>query len=1453
MDPREPESLPERESARQPTDSVGGRGLPSPEELLHRLDDAMIADRAGLRAKIRQLQRVARHHDHPDAPMREVREIEQAIDRSRARVESRRRSLPRANYPSDLPVAARRDEIMAAIRDHQVVVVCGATGSGKTTQLPKMCLDLGLGVRGMIGHTQPRRIAARAVAQRVAHELGQTVGQGVGFKVRFTDQVSDRSFVKLMTDGILLAETQGDRSLWRYDTLIVDEAHERSLNIDFLLGYLRGVLTQRHDLKIIITSATIDPDRFAAHFAMPGKPRPPVIEVSGRTYPVEVRYRSLAAASPEDDDRDIPTGVIDACDELARHDADSGAKAGDVLVFLPGEREIRETADALRKHFSDRSGPRARTTEILPLFARLSADEQQRIFDGHEHRRIVLATNVAETSLTVPGIRHVVDCGLARIGRYSPRVKVQRLPIEPISRASANQRAGRCGRTSPGVCIRLYSEDDFAKRQEFTDPEILRTNLASVILQMKALGLGEIDDFPFIEAPDARNVRDGFETLLELGAIEGGGLRHDLTAIGAKLARLPVDPRIGRMLIAAERERCLGDVLVIAAALSVPDPRERPMDKADQADAAHLLFRHERSDFLSFVNLWREMHKQERQLSGGGFRKWCREKFVSWLRFREWQDIHRQLESLLEELGVGGGAAGGSREINSSHERHFEHVHRALLSGLLSSIACKNAQNPFEYDGARGSKLQIFPGSGLFKMSPKWIMAAEVVKTTKTYGRTVAAISPPWIEQLAGHLVKRSFQEPHYDAETAQAMAYETVSLYGLEIIKRRRVPFGEVDPAASRTLFIHHALVGGEYLTNAKFFDHNHGLTKEVQALQEKSRTRDLLADQTTRHGFYDKRLPPEVVSGPSFEQWRRKAEAHAPGLLEMAPADVVAPGADLPTPEQFPDHLLVSDPSDASRKTRLSLTYKHDPAATDDGLTLTLPERVLPMLDPDQLEWLVPGLIKGKVVALIKGLSKNLRTALVPAPMVAERALAKMTFGKGKLSEALTDAIRSGASSEGGGSGLYVSPELWVFSTLDAHLRMNVRVVDDKGKVLVEGRELSLMRAHVDRRARDLLANLPAGPMNCGGVSVWGGWLGQARAGDEAALLAAELPVSYSVPWLGSSRTIYPALALEPDGRSVGVRPFDDPARAAAAARLGLRRLLAMQLRKEARSLIDTTPGIERLGVLYAPIGKGKELLEDLADLAGLLAFDDGFTPPGAPALARRAASGGGKGGSTYVPVPAEEVRTWPAFEARLNWGWDRLGACGRFGVETVRETLEIYQRVAMKLAEPATTPARQSAVADVRSQLEHLMPARVVRVTPVEQLRHMPRYLLAIERRFDKLLHDGGERDTRHIHMVWPFWRAYLTRVENAGGIATLGGQPALSTFRWLIEEYRVSVFAQELGSVGTVSIKRLEQAWAKVVEADQASAAASAGEPAPTAATAPMGTHKGAAERSAPVKK
>ncbi len=1271
----------------------------------------MLCDRRHLRRDLRRLQEAAQRQ-RLSAP--ELERFESAVARSAQRVQARRQGLPVPTFPSKLPVVALRQDIADVIKRNQVVVLCGETGSGKTTQLPKICLSLGRGVSGLIGHTQPRRIAARSIAARIAEELGGEVGGPVGYKVRFGDRVSPDSYVKVMTDGMLLAETQGDRLLEQYDTIILDEAHERSLNIDFLLGYLRHILPRRPDLKLIVTSATIDPVRFARHFW-----DAPVIDVSGRAYPVQVRYRPLEKTEEDTRDRDLQQALLEAVDEISR------IGPGDILVFLPGEREIRETAEALRKHHPPR-------TQILPLYARLSTAEQERVFEPHVGRRIVLATNVAETSLTVPAIRFVVDPGYARISRYSHRTKVQRLLVEPVSRASADQRKGRCGRVTAGVCIRLYGEEDYALRPAYTDPEILRSNLAAVILQMKALGLGEPEAFPFLDMPDPRLVKDGYQTLRELGALEATGR---LTDTGRRLARLPVDPRVGRMILSAEAEGCLAEVLVIAAALSIQDPRERPMDARPQADQAHARFRDERSDFLSFLKLWDDFAEQVRRLSNNKQRQYCREHFLSYVRMRDWSDVHKQLYGLVKDMGF---------QLNRT-PAEYDAIHRALLPGLLGHVACRGEGT--EYAAVRGARLAVFPGSALFKRGPKWIMAAEFVETTKLYARTAAAIQPEWVEQAAAHLVRRSYLEPHWEKSLAQAAAYERVTLYGLTLVARRKVHYGPIDPEAARSIFIRSALTQGEYRTRGPFFEHNRRLIEEIETMEAKSRRRNVLVDEEQVFRFYDRRIPRGIHSGALFERWRREAESGQPRLLFMTREDLMQHAAAEVTAEQFPDVIERGG-------IRFPLEYRFEPGDPADGVTACIPVAVLNQLDPAPFDWLVPGLLRDRVIALIRSLPKSLRRSFAPAPDFADACLQELAPGQAPLTEALAMALERM-------TGVNVPPDAWHPAVVPEHLKMNFRIVDLDGRDLALGRDLDVLRRGLGAEVQRSFRALPLGEFERSGITRW-------DFGD--------LPAELEVARHGLTVKAYPTLVDE--GDAVALRLADSPFEASRQMRVGVRRLLLLHLPSQRRYLERNLPGIERMCIDYAALGTGAELKEDLVRAIVDRAFFADHPPP----------------------------RSAEAFEQCSEKGRARLGGVADDTCAVVTDVLRLYRHVRGRLA--TDWRAYPEAAADVTRQLEHLVYPGFVTDTPDPWLQQLPRYLKAVDLRLDKLC-VAPARDAQRLAELAPLWDAYLQRVQThrlRGLVDT-----DLETYRWMLEELRVSFFAQELKTLLPVSLKRLQRQW------------------------------------------
>jgi ATP-dependent helicase HrpA len=1312
----------------------GGRMKPpSPtiaDRLRAELSQGMAADRTRLGARIERLAR-------RDVPSAEVERVAAAVAASRARAQARAAAVPRIAYPDDLPVAQRRDEIAAAIRGHQVVIVCGETGSGKTTQLPKICLELGRGIRGLIGHTQPRRIAARSVAARVAHELATPLGGAVGFKVRFTDRTGPDAYIKLMTDGILLAETQHDRSLAAYDAIIVDEAHERSLNIDFLLGYLKQLLPRRPDLKLIITSATLDADRFARHFGVANTPAP-VIQVSGRSYPVETRYRPLAG-DEGDDEEPLEEAIVASAEDLWREGP------GDILVFLPGEREIRETADLLRSSLARR--PYASAVEILPLYARLSVSEQQRVFAPSHGRRIVLATNVAETSLTVPGIRCVIDSGLARVRRYSLRNKVTLLQIEKIARSAADQRAGRCGRTGAGVCVRLYAEDDFAARPRFTDPEILRSSLASVILRMAALELGEVAAFPFLEPPGTRAIADGYQLLQELAAVDA---KRELTALGRELAQLPVDPRIGRMILAGRERGCLAEVLVIASALAVPDPRERPLEKQQAADQAHLRFRDERSDFLSLIELWRFFaDAQAEGLSHRRVVERCRAHFVSYLRLVEWRDLHRQLADQVRELGW----RYTEKLPDKIDDARYAAIHRALLAGLLSNIGTRAEDatvRDLHYLGARGIRFFLHPGSGLAKKGPKWVLAAELTETTRLYARCAGKIEPEWIEEVAGDLVTKTHFDPRWDKERGEVVAHERVTLLGLTLVAHRRVSYGAIAPAGAREVFIREALVDGELDTKAPFVKHNRALVAEVAELEHKARRQDVLVDEETIHAFYAERIPQEVCTSAGFERWRRDAEAADPQLLYLTREALMRHAAAAVTEEQFPELIEMAG-------SRLPLKYRFAPGHPLDGVTLTVPLALLNQLDEARLTWLVPGMVREKVTWHLKALPKGWRARLTPTAEIVTAFLEHNAPG----ATALPDALRAFVSARLGDQ---MPTAAWSAEPLPRHLQLNVRVVDDAGRELATGRDLTALRAQLGQAAQlSFAAAEPAFERR--GIRSW-------DFGD--------LPEALSIQRDGRRLTGYPALVEESDG--VALRLLDTRAAADAATRAAVVALIRLQLKDALRHWEKGGPGFLQAALVLKPALPTERLLADVLAAVRDRAFlgDD--------------------------PLPRSER----AFGQQVKRARTRLLAVAESAFQTLSAIAAEYQALSQRLA--ALPKTLRPLAADVTAQRDRLIAPGFFTATPWQQLAHIPRYLKALDRRIAKYTENPG-RDAKHAEALAALWERYQQRHQTllARGVV----DPALEAFRWLIEELKVSLFAQELRTPTPVSFKRLERAWKDVV--------------------------------------
>ncbi|UPK72977.1 ATP-dependent RNA helicase HrpA [Nocardioidaceae bacterium SCSIO 66511] len=1216
-------------------------------------------------------------------------------------------------FPAELPVTERRDDIAAAIEAHQVVIVAGETGSGKTTQLPKICLALGRGGRKKIGHTQPRRIAARTVAARIAEECKVELGTSVGFAVRFSDRTSRDTAVKVMTDGLLLSEIRKDPDLRSYDTIIVDEAHERSLSIDFLIGYLRRLLPRRKDLKVIITSATIDPERFAELFRTAAGPAP-IIEVSGRTYPVEKRYRPLA----ERDDGDQLQAISDAVDEL------STEPPGDILVFLSGEREIRDTADMLERRA-------LRNTEVLPLYARLSTAEQQRVFKPHTGRRIVLATNVAETSLTVPGIKYVIDPGTARISRYSQRLKVQRLPIEPISQASANQRAGRCGRTSDGICIRLYSEEDYESRPEFTEPEILRTSLASVILSMISLGLGELSSFPFPDPPDPRAVRDGVALLRELGAIDAAG--KELTDVGRIIADLPLDPRLARMLVEADRNGCLREVLVIVAGLSIQDPRERPAEHRDAADASHRRFGSEHSDFAAYLDLWRYLRTKRRELSGNQFRRMCRDEFLHYLRIREWQDVHTQLRQSVRDLGL---------SLNEP-DAGDDAIHRSLLAGLLSHIGLRDAETR-EYVGARNARFAIFPGSPVGKKPPRWVMASELVETSRLWARTVARIDPDWIEPLAQHLVKRSYSEPHWSKRRGAVMAHEKVTLYGVPIVVDRSVAYGRIDPAVSRELFIRHALVQGEWSTRHGFFRRNRRLLDDVAELEDRARRRDLLVDDDTLFAFYDERLPDTVVSGRHFDSWWKRRRKRDPDLLDFEKTLLLRGDADPDERiEQFPDVWT-------SESEGLALSYAFEPGASADGVTVDIPLEELHTVDADAFWWQVPGHREALVAALIKTLPKGLRRNFVPAGDTARRLLAEVGPKDGPMLAVLAGALQRIG-------GLPVAVDDFDLSRLPEHLRMRFRIVDGD-RTVGEGRDLEKLREELRPQLRSALTGA-ADRISRDGITDW-------DFGDLEARIAVERH--------GHQVHGYPTLV---DRRtSVSIVVVEDTGEQAYGLIRGVSRLIALTTPSPVAAITKGFDNRTKLTIADSPYRTVLDLLEDSRDAAlDALVLRHGGPVRGAAAFAQ-----------LRDAVRADTYETTAAV------------------VHDVVDALGAWQSLTRELD---TAPsALATVVDDIRVQLSWLLYDGFVRETGVEQLRQLPRYLRAASMRLARAPTSLAS-DAAAMRDVQGLEGDFHAATENLRPDQL--DAPGVRNARWSLEELRVSLFAQSLGTAGRVSVKRVRK--------------------------------------------
>lgn len=1303
-------------------------------ELRGQMDRVMGADRHRLRRQMRDVERAVREGKPLD---RSLNRLLQQWERSVELRQKRYQEVPNLSFDPELPITAKIDEITQAVRQHPVTIVCGETGSGKSTQLPKICLAMGRGIDGLVGHTQPRRIAARSVAARIAEELQTPLGRHVGFKIRFTDATQPETYIKLMTDGILLAETQGDRFLDQYDTIIIDEAHERSLNIDFLLGYLKRLLPRRPDLKVIITSATIDAARFSQHFVDPTTEQAaPVIEVSGRTFPVQVLYRPLQAEDEDQEDEDLQDAILQTVDELAR------TGPGDILIFLPTEREILETHKTLRGHSIPGDG---RQTEILPLYARLPARDQNKVFQPHARRRVVLATNVAESSLTVPGIRFVVDTGTARISHYSPRRKVQRLPIEAISQASADQRAGRCGRIGPGICVRLYGEADYQTRDRYTLPEIRRTNLASVILQTQAMRLGRLEDFPFLDAPRADTIRDGYKTLFELGALDQ---HRELTDLGRRLARLPVDPRIGRMILAADQQRCLQEVLIIAAVLEIQDPRERPQDKQQAADQAHARFADPASDFLAFLNLWEFFHQLRTSLTRSQLRKACRQNFLSFNRMREWLDIHRQLKQLATEAGL---ASQRSAAPWDNDEKRYASIHQALLAGLLSNVAQRG--DGYEYNGAGGMSMHLWPGSGVFAGKPKWIMAAELVETTRTYARTVARIAPEWIEPLAGHLVQRTYHEPHWSRRAGSAMAWERVTLFGLTVVPRRRVRYGAIDPIVARELLIRDGLVEGRCHIRAGFLGRNRRLVQDLEQMATRSRRSDLYVGLQEQYDFYDQRIPAGVSDVASLERWLRDVRQQRPGVLEMTVRDLLGDTNQDQTREQYPDRLSVGP--------AMPLEYRFEPGDDEDGITLTVPQAALNQLDAGQLGWLVPGLLEEKVLALIRSLPKSIRRNFVPAPETARRVVGQLRFGKGSFLEVVAAALQKISDER-------VSVDDFRLEQLPRHLSMNVRVVDDQGETLASSRDVQQLQRDLQRQVAASFARVQDQHWHRDNIVRWD---------------LDELPAQVTFQRDGLQLIGYPMLV--DNGQHVDLRLADSAAVAERSTRAGLRRLVCLTEHRELRAQIAWMPGLDRWKLVAATLGRSRDLEQHLAERIADRAFVEGQAIP----------------------------RTAAQFEQFRKEGWQRIGGAVQTLTPLMRRLFEAGHQALLDI-EQYQSPRWPEAMADIRKQLAELTGPRFLVDTPYVWLEQYPRYFRAICVRLDRLASGGLDRDRQGLDTLRPFLEDYRHHCAQQKDAATY--RPELEHFRWMLEEFRVSLFAQSLGTLLPVSPQRLKKHWTQISE-------------------------------------
>ncbi len=1287
-----------------------------PVNIQKKINLCMQVDQFAFRKRVRQVSKYQRSQNSHEKSLQKLQtDIEHSIQRRKARFEKK----IALHYPQDLPIVKIREKLLNAINRNQVVIVCGETGSGKTTQLPKICLEAGRGIAGNIGHTQPRRLAARTVATRIAEELQSDIGSVVGFKVRFSDKVSDQTRIKLMTDGILLAEIQNDPYLDQYDTLIIDEAHERSLNIDFLLGYLKNLLSRRPNLKLVITSATIDPERFSRHFK-----DAPIIQVQGRAWPVEVRYRPYDQICNENnEDLDENQALLQSCEELATEGD------GDILVFLPGEREIREQHDFLRKKLT--FSKKLRGSEVLPLYARLSLGEQQRIFARHINRRIVLATNVAETSLTVPGIRYVIDFGLARISRYSVRSKIQSLPIEKISQASANQRKGRCGREALGICIRLFAEDEFLNRAQFTEPEIKRTNLASVILQMQAMRLGHVDNFPFVESPEQKYINDGYRLLVEIGAVDE---KRHLTKLGRSLARLPVDPRFSRMLFAAKAEGCIDEVLTIVSALSVQEPRERPLVKQQAADEQHVQFNDPRSDFVSWLNLWDFITVQLNHLSNNKFRKMCKQRFLSWSRIKEWRDVRHQLVNMTTEMGLRG----------NNKPAGYENIHRALLTGLLANVCRKSDKR--EYSSTRNRKVYVFPGSGLSKSGPKWIMAAEITETSRLYARTVAMIKPQWIENLSTHLLKHSYFGEHWQRSRGQVGAYRKSSLYGLEVNPKKHINYGPIEPIESREIFIRQALVEGHFNTTAGFYKHNIALVDEIKTLEDKSRRRDILIDPQQLYYFYDALVPSGIYSTPLFEKWRLEFEKNKPkGLYYSRNMLLASSDTSSISSAQFPDQLEFAD-------VVLPLSYRFEPDAVDDGVTLSIPATLINRVSAERCEWLVPGMLEEKLSTLLRALPKSLRKNFVPVPDFVRDCFCRMEADDKSLFLEFSNQLRRI-------NGIDVPISAWQGISVATSMLMNFRLLGSEGQILDQGRDLKKLQKQYAPHVEKSMAQTVGNTYERENITDW-------NFGD--------LPATVEIESAGIIMQGYPALKDEKG--KIALRLFADENSARQSMHYGLRALLRIVLAEEIKYMRRKLPGIQQLCLYFTPFGSCEELIDDII----CAAIDQTFI------LER--------------PYPVNREQYQQALSARRG---DLLIIATEL-CDLLARIFENYRSISRRL-DAALSLCWIEPAQDINEQLSALVFKGFVSQTPRNWLDRIPIYLTAIDKRLDGI-DQSPDKDRKRRSEFLPLWEKFKQlpiqheQVENYHKKRT--------QIRWLLEELKISIFSQSIGTTEKVSIKRLE---------------------------------------------